>query len=56
MLPITCRGGGEGPDGLHDRVCWSRKGYGVCTQLPVEGVEKGLTEGMTEKDGIGRAL
>ncbi len=27
--PVTCRGGGEGPDGWHDRVGWDRKGYGV---------------------------
>ncbi len=46
--PVTCRGGGEGPDIRHDRVGWGREGYGVYHQLPVEGVEKGLTFGMTE--------
>ncbi len=29
---------------------------GVCPQLPVKGVEKGLTDGMTEKAGVGRAM
>jgi hypothetical protein len=47
MPLVTCRGDGEGPDRRHDQVNWGRKGYGVCTQLPVEGVEKGLTDGMT---------
>ncbi len=51
--PVTCRGGGEGPDGRHDRVGWGRKGYGVCSQLPVEGGGEG-PDGQHDRVGWGR--
>ncbi len=56
MPLVTCRGGGKGPDRRHDRVGWGRKSYGVSPQLPVEAVEMGLTDDMTKKAGVGRAM
>ncbi len=52
MPPVTCRGGGEGPDGRHDQVGWCRKGYGVCLQLPVP-VEGGGEEPDGQRDRVG---
>jgi hypothetical protein len=53
MLPITCRGGGEGPDGGHDRVGWGRKGYGVCPPVTCRGGGEGPDEGH-DRVGWGR--